>query len=111
MIEDARHNKLKPRYEAPVGVGQVNHCGDKLIARRDIYQGKGYLPISLMQFSRGCRFACKFCAVSQYFGGNYYLRQIDEVVREIASQNRKFIFLLMIISLPIIKHWQNYAMR
>lgn len=94
MIEDARHNKLKPRYEAPVGVGQINHCGDRFIARRDIYQGKGYLPISLMQFSRGCRFACKFCAVSQYFGRSYYLRQIDEVIREIASQNRKFIFFI-----------------
>lgn len=94
MINDARYHKLKPCYTAPVGVGQVTQCGEKILPRRDIYQGKGYLPISLMQFSRGCRFACKFCAVSRYFKRNYYLRQIDEVVREIEQHHSKFIFFI-----------------
>jgi radical SAM superfamily enzyme YgiQ (UPF0313 family) len=60
--------------------------------RRDIYAGKDYLPISLMQFSRGCRFECNFCAVSKYFEKKHYVRRIDEVLEEIASQKRKFIF-------------------
>ncbi len=94
MINDARYHKLKPCYTAPVGVGQVTQYGEKILPRRDIYQGKGYLPISLMQFSRGCRFACKFCAVSRYFKRNYYLRQIDEVVREIEQHHSKFIFFI-----------------
>ncbi|PHI29090.1 B12-binding domain-containing radical SAM protein [Budvicia aquatica] len=92
MIEDARRHRLKPRYDSPVGIGQINHCGHRVLPRREIYQGKGYLPMSLMQFSRGCRFACKFCAVTQYFGRRAYLRQIDEIVREIEQQQRKFIF-------------------
>jgi radical SAM superfamily enzyme YgiQ (UPF0313 family) len=60
--------------------------------RRDLFKGKGYLPISLMQFSRGCRYSCSFCAVSQYFDRKHYLRRIDDVLREIAEQERKFLF-------------------
>ena len=61
VVEDARKRKLKKVYSGPPGVGQV---GGEL-PRRDLYKGKGYLPISLMQYSRGCRFTCRFCAVSQ----------------------------------------------
>lgn len=92
MVEDARKGRLKARYDAPVGIAQINHCGKNIFPRRDLYRGKGYLPMSLMQFSRGCRFACKFCAVSQYFDRRYYLRQIDDVVKEIAEQDLQFIF-------------------
>lgn len=92
MIEDARRGQLKARYDAPVGVAQIDACQRAVLPRRDLFVGKGYLPISLMQFSRGCRFACRFCAVSQYFGRRSYLRQVDEVVREITSQGHRFIF-------------------
>ncbi|WNI84125.1 B12-binding domain-containing radical SAM protein [Citrobacter portucalensis] len=92
MIDDARVGRLKARYDAPVGVGQIDGCQRALLPRREIFRDKGYLPISLMQFSRGCRFACNFCAVSQYFGRRHYLRQIDDVVREITEQNSRFIF-------------------
>ncbi|MDR2187832.1 MAG: radical SAM protein [Azonexus sp.] len=88
VIADARKRRLRPRYQAPVGVAQLPNA----LPRRDIFQGKGYLPVRLMQFSRGCRFACHFCAVSEYFGRKHYLRRIDEVVREIVEQKLRFIF-------------------
>ena len=88
VIADARVGRLRPRYEGAPGVAQSGGVRP----RRDLYAGKGYLPIALMQFSRGCRFACSFCAVSQYFGRKHYLRRIDEVVTEIESQARRFIF-------------------
>lgn len=50
--------------------------------------------MSLMQYTRGCRFACSFCAVSKYFNKTHYIRRIDEVVREIEDQQRKFIFFI-----------------
>jgi len=62
------------------------------LTRRDLFAGKGYLPISLMQFSRGCRFACHFCAVSRFFDKTQYVRAIDELLAEIASQERRLIF-------------------
>ena len=87
-VEDARHGRLKPRYDAAVGVAQ----SDGSFPRRDLFVGKGYLPLTLMQFSRGCRFACDFCAVSAYFRKTQYIRPTQEVLEEIRRQNRKFVF-------------------
>ena len=86
-IDDARRGMLKPRYAAPVGVA---HPG--VLTRRDLFAGKGYLPLTLMQFSRGCRYRCRFCAVSEYFGARCFRRAVDEVVREIEAQERRFVF-------------------
>ncbi|MFA9950296.1 B12-binding domain-containing radical SAM protein [Dentiradicibacter hellwigii] len=88
VLADARTQRLRRRYDGAPGIAQSGNVRP----RRDLYAGKGYLPITLMQFSRGCRFACSFCAVSQYFGKKHYLRRIDEVVAEIESQPRHFIF-------------------
>lgn len=90
VVDDARRRKLQARYVAPPGVAQFPN----VLPRRDLYKGKGYLPMSLMQYTRGCRFACSFCAVSKYFDKKHYIRRIDEVVREISEQNRKFIFFI-----------------
>ncbi len=88
MIEDHRRGMLKRRYE-PVqpSCPQIN-----VITRRDIFEGKGYLPITLLQFSRGCSHRCSFCASSVYFKAHHYCRPVDDVIREIKSQKRKLLF-------------------
>ena len=88
VVEDARLGKLQKCYSGPPGVAQLGG----IMPRRDIFKGKGYLPMALMQYSRGCRFACSFCAVSQYFDKKHYIRRIDEVLKEVAEQERKFVF-------------------
>ncbi len=88
VLDDITHNKLQKVYRAPAGIAQ----GGGVRPRREIYRGKDYLPVTLMQFSRGCRFDCHFCAVSRYFDKKHYIRRIDEVLEEIESQERKFIF-------------------
>jgi radical SAM superfamily enzyme YgiQ (UPF0313 family) len=90
VVDDARRGRLQTKYQAPPGIGQIGG----VMPRRDLYKGKGYLPMSLMQFSRGCRFACRFCAVIKYFDKRYYFRRIDEVLREISEQDRKFLFFI-----------------
>lgn len=87
LVADARARCLKPIYR-----GQPGRPQPGVLTRRDIYEGKGYLPVSLMQFTRGCRFVCDFCAVTKYFDRKHYLRDIDETVAEIASQDRKLVF-------------------
>ena len=87
VIEDARRGDLKPLYQGEPGLPQTG-----VLTRRDIYEGKGYLPISLMQFTRGCRFVCDFCAVTTYFNRKHFIRRIDETLAEIESQNRKLVF-------------------
>ncbi len=88
VVEDARRRKLKKIYSGPPGIGQLG--GE--MPRRDLYKGKGYLPITLMQYSRGCRFTCRFCAVSQYFNRSHFIRRIDDVLREIEEQDRSLLF-------------------
>ncbi|MCY2966625.1 MAG: radical SAM protein [Planctomycetota bacterium] len=88
VVDDARNHRLKPRYDAAVGVAQAGGA----LPRRDLFVGKGYLPLTLMQFSRGCRFACDFCAVTAYFKKTQYIRPTEEVLEEIRQQDRKFVF-------------------
>src|SRR6266705_2832347 len=87
VVEDARTSRLRRVYRAPTGVAQPGGVQP----RRDLFRGKGYLPITLMQFSRGCRFACDFCAISTFFDRRHYVRRIDEVLAEIEAQERRTI--------------------
>ena len=87
VVEDARKRRLKPLYRAPVGRPQPG-----TLTRRDIFRGKGYIPLTLVQFSRGCRFNCNFCAVARYFDRQQYYRDIREVIAEIESQERRLVF-------------------
>lgn len=88
MIADFRAGRLKKRYDAVQPVCPQQN----VLTRRDIFEGKGYLPITLLQFSRGCSHQCSFCASSVYFGAHHYCRPVEEVVAEIRSQKRKLLF-------------------
>lgn len=87
VITDAKAGNLRPVYQARGGSPQPG-----VLTRRDIYTEKTYLPLSLVQFSRGCRFNCEFCAVRAYFDQQHHCRVVDEVVREIENQHRRHIF-------------------
>jgi radical SAM superfamily enzyme YgiQ (UPF0313 family) len=50
---------------------------------RSIYDGKKYAPIELVQFGRGCRFACDFCSIHSFYGASLRVRPLDGLLREI----------------------------
>ena len=87
VVADAHAGRLKRRYSGGAGVPQRG-----ALPRRDLYAGKRYLPISLLQFGRGCRHRCEFCAVGEYFDHHQYTRPVAEVVREVATQSRRDLF-------------------
>ena len=87
VLADLRAGRLQPRYAAPGGPPQPGFA-----ARRDLFRGKRYLPLSLVQFSRGCCFACEFCAVSAYFQQQHHCRAVDETVQEIATLGSRYVF-------------------
>lgn len=74
VIEDARAGKLKPVYRGTPCTPQAGG----VLPRRDIFRGKGYLPITLMQFGRGCTNACSYCAISAYFRQTHSFRPVGE---------------------------------
>jgi len=87
VVRDAHEGRLAPRYQGVCGTPQPG-----VRPRRDLYRGKGYLPISLIQFGRGCPHGCAFCAVGAYFAHRHHARPVDEVVAEIAASGRRDFF-------------------
>lgn len=88
VIADTRQGRLRPEYQSPTGIPQLGGVQP----RRDLFHGKGYLPVSLIQFSRGCHYSCEFCAISVYFDRQHNIRPTREILAEIESQDRKFLF-------------------
>lgn len=88
VIADAAAGRLQPHYHG--AIGPVPQQG--VITRRDLFAGKGYLPVTLLQFNRGCPYNCSYCAISAYFGHSQCHRDVAEVVEEIRSQRRRYLF-------------------
>jgi radical SAM superfamily enzyme YgiQ (UPF0313 family) len=79
LVEDARTGNLKPFYR------QEGHTDPSRIPRprREILPKRGYLPLDVVQVSRGCPFRCEFCTVQKFFGEAHRLRPVSEVVEEV----------------------------
>lgn len=88
VVRDLRRGRLQRQY---FGQTEYPQPGG-VLPRRDLYEGKGYLPISLLQYGRGCRFACDFCAISTFFHRKQHVRPIQDVISEIRDQDRRLLF-------------------
>jgi len=87
VIKDAEKNQLQKLYRSiqrPVLNG--------VKPQRSIFEGKKYLPITLIESGRGCKFNCKFCSISCFFRSTYNQRPVSEVVKEIGLLGKKDIF-------------------
>lgn len=80
VIEDARLGKLARIYKA-------NSQPDLSLIRydRSLFAGKNYLPIRLVETSRGCRFPCEFCTIQSFFSRTARHRPIADIVKDISS--------------------------
>lgn len=82
VIDDYRHGRPQKVYQA------ANRPRLTVSPDRSIFRGKRYLPIRLVEFARGCRFRCDFCAIQSYFGATHNHRPIDRVIQEIRRVRR-----------------------
>ena len=88
VLSDVRSGHLRSVYRA----GQAARIQSGALPRRDLFRGKGYLPITLSQFGRGCTNHCDFCAISAFFNQTHTHRSIEDVVRELEQQERRLVF-------------------
>jgi radical SAM superfamily enzyme YgiQ (UPF0313 family) len=89
LVRDAQGDRLEKIYRQP-DYPPLNG----FIPDRRIFRGKRYAPAALVQYGRGCRFACEFCSIHAFYGSNLRQRPVREVVAEIEALERKHIFLV-----------------
>lgn len=89
VVRDAQAGTLQRRYQA-----SEFQPLDGLYLDRSIFAGKRYAPAGLVQYGRGCRFACDFCSIYAFYGRNLRQRPIAETVAEIEALNRRHIFIV-----------------
>lgn len=90
LLEDFLIGKMERIYK---GEGRPPH---RIRPDRSIYQGKKYLPIGLVEYSRGCRFSCDFCAITAAFKASHTHSKVSQVLSEIEEVRRpgEMIFLI-----------------
>ena len=87
MLADAKNGALKKLYLG--GVGEYTVQPDK-----SIFEGKKYLPVSLVETGRGCCHSCEFCSISKFYCSKYYCRDHRLIVDDIKNSKHKYTFLV-----------------
>src|SRR5512133_716021 len=78
IVADARTGALKPVYHCPP---DLIHQG--VIPDRRLFRSKPYGALRIVQFGRGCRFACDFCAIHAFYGRSMPRRRMADVLLEL----------------------------
>lgn len=86
VLKDAQQGTLKRKYES-----HFPNLSERVIDR-SIFRKKRYRPVALVQFGRGCRYACDFCSIHAFYGTNLRWRPVSEVVAELERVNRPYVF-------------------
>ncbi len=87
MLADAQNGTLKPSYRGTVGAYDVQ-------PDKSIFEGKKYLPVSLVETGRGCCHSCEFCSISKFYCSKYYCRDHSLIVDDIRKSEHKYTFLV-----------------
>ncbi|MFW6127265.1 MAG: B12-binding domain-containing radical SAM protein [Thermodesulfobacteriota bacterium] len=85
LLEDARHRRLKRRYQA----ADFHDLTGLPRPRLELLDYRRYqLKIIPTQTSRGCPYHCAFCEVPIVYGHTYRRRPLGEVIEEIKANMR-----------------------
>ncbi|MGW8267792.1 MAG: B12-binding domain-containing radical SAM protein [Longimicrobiales bacterium] len=88
VLADAERGALQTFYRAN---GRVERGGVRV--DRSIFQGKRYLPLGLVEATRGCRFNCEFCAIQTVFHRTHTFRPIEDLLAEVEEvRERALVF-------------------
>jgi radical SAM superfamily enzyme YgiQ (UPF0313 family) len=73
------------------GPGMPDLAG-RPFARRELFRGRRYIPLQVVQTMRGCPYPCEFCSVSTANGTTMRFRPADEVLAELRTVGRLVMF-------------------
>lgn len=89
IVEDAKQKKLKKFYQS-----DRRPAMNDIKPRREIFKDKKYLPLTLVETARGCRFSCNFCSIFHFFKSTYNCRPTSDIIAEIERLGKSRIFLV-----------------
>lgn len=88
LLNDYRGGDLQRIY-----TGGSEHPLNDFRIDRSIFSGKKYAPVELVQYGRGCRFACDFCSIRTFYKDNLRVRSAQSMAEELALlSSRKLVF-------------------
>jgi len=81
VLADLEDGSLKPVYRS----GTRYELNGLPWPRRDLLNPRFYIPLTMVETTRGCPHQCDFCGVSKFFGHQYRKRPLEEVVSELRA--------------------------
>lgn len=87
VLEDLAGNRLEKQYHGPPAFTSA-------LPDLSLYEGKKYLPVSLVETGRGCIHTCEFCAITAAYRGCYHRRPIDDILRDVDQNHHRYFFLV-----------------
>ncbi len=88
VLQDADSGTLQVYYRVN---GRVERGGARV--DRSIFRGKRYLPLGLVEATRGCRFNCEFCAIQTVFQRTHTFRPMEDLLAEVEEvRDRALVF-------------------
>lgn len=91
LLRDFKNGSLKEKYKAP-GLCGMNGM---VIPRRDLLDRGMYVTgFNTIQATRGCPFNCDYCAVTAFFGNEFRVRPVEDVIDEIRRFDTKEFFFM-----------------
>jgi len=90
LLADWSAGRLQPFYKT----GSLMEMAQIPAARREMFNGKGYLLTNTIQTTRGCPFDCEFCSVTAFYGRKYRKRPVEQVLKELEElrKTNSFVF-------------------
>lgn len=89
LLQDFQQGRMGRRYGGPASSVWAAPQPD-----RSLYSGRDYGPLRLVESSRGCPYACEFCAVSAYYERRFIARPVGEVVEDIRRSGARVVFIV-----------------
>ena len=90
LLADFQRSELKQKYKADHLCDMKNMA----IPRRELLDRSMYSGFYTLQATRGCPFNCDYCAVTAFFGHEFRVRPVDEVIEEIKGFDKKEFFFM-----------------
>jgi len=87
IVADLKKGRLAKIYRA----GEFPHLNNVKYDRK-IFKNKRYVPITPVEFGRGCKYDCEFCSVRAFYPQQKRHRQVREVIKELEENNAKKVF-------------------